>query len=290
MRVLIIGYGYIGTVLARELVRGGHQVYTMRRTEGHCADSELKSAGLIAVRGDITKPESLARLKPDFDTVVNCVAASGGGVDEYRRVYLNGMRNVVDWLKVAPPERFLYTSSTSVYGQTDGSVVDETSATEPTAETARILLQTEQLLLDSAHHQKLNPIVLRLAGIYGPGRGYWLKQFLNGQARIEAGGKRWLNMVHRDDVVAAISALLQQGTPGAIYNVVDDEPVQQLALLEWLATKLRRPLPPEIEIETTANRKRGITNKRVSNRKLKQELGYQFKYPTFREGFGQELG
>ena len=287
MRVLIIGCGYVGMALARELAQSGHEIHAMYRTEGRSAD--LESAGFIPVRGDITQPETLTRLKPNYHWVVNCVSASGGGVDEYRQVYLNGMRNVVEWLNEAPPQRFIYTSSTSVYGQTDGSLVDERSAAEPVAETARTLLQTEELLLEAARQKTLNAIILRVAGIYGPGRGYWLKQFLDGQARIESGGKRWLNMVHCVDVVGAIIAALQQGKSGEVYNVVDDEPVQQLTLFEWLAATLGRPMPPAIEGATTVNRKREITNKRVTNRKLKHELGYEFKYPTFREGFTREL-
>jgi len=287
MRVLIIGCGYIGTALAHELARGGHEVYAMQRTESRYP--ELEAAGLIPVRGDVTEPATLARLKPDYDWVVNCVSAAGGGADEYRQVYLAGMRNVVEWLAAAPPKTFVYTSSTSVYGQTDGSIVVETSVVEPVTETGKILLRTEELLLGAARQKNFNAIIMRLAGIYGPGRGYWLKQFLEGQARLETGGKRWLNMVHRDDVIGAITAALQRGKAGEIYNVADDEPVRQLVLLEWLAATLGRPLPSPVETERATNRNRGITNKRVSNRKLKQELGYEFKYPTFRDGFAQEI-
>src|SRR5207253_1138992 len=112
----------------------------------------------------------------------------------------------------------------------------------------------------------------------------WLNQFLKGEAKIEGRGERFLNMIHRDDVAGAVIAALRQGQPGEIYNAVDDEPVTQLALFQWLSNKLGREMPPSGEAST--NRKRGVTNKRVSNRKLKAELGYQFIYPTYREGFG----
>jgi nucleoside-diphosphate-sugar epimerase len=111
---------------------------------------------------------------------------------------------------------------------------------------------------------------------------------MNGTARLEGKGERILNMIHREDVVGAIVAALRQARPGEIYNAVDDEPVSQLAFFEWLAGRLGRPLPPSGPEDTEA-RKRGVTSKRVSNRKLKAELGYRFKYPTFRDGYLPEI-
>jgi nucleoside-diphosphate-sugar epimerase len=128
-------------------------------------------------------------------------------------------------------------------------------------------------------------VILRVAGIYGPDRGYWLKQFLKDEARIEGKGARILNMIHRDDVVGCIITALKSGRPGEIYNAVDDEPVSQRTFFEWLAGSLDKDLPPSVPEDTEAIRKRGVTNKRVSNRKLKTELGYRFKFPTFRQGY-----
>jgi nucleoside-diphosphate-sugar epimerase len=287
MRVLIIGCGYIGLPLGARLAREGHEVHGMRRTHG--TDAELSSCGVAPLCADITKPETLAKLDARYDWAVHCVSSAGGSAEEYRCVYLDGTRNVLQWLATSPPQKFVYTSSTSVYGQTDGSVVDETSPVEPAAETAKILIETERVLLGAAQRGSLKAVVLRLAGIYGPGRGYWLKQYLNGQARIEGTGDRWLNMVHRDDVVGAITVALRRGGPGEIYNVADDQPVTQLALFEWLSAKTGRALPPLAEAEAIANPKRGLTNKQVSNRKLKHDLGYGFLYPSFREGFAAEL-
>jgi len=248
------------------------------------AEGKLKTIGVTPLQGDITKPEDLARLPRDFDWVVNCVSSSHGNAEDYRRVYLEGMRNLLEWLSIKPPKKFVYTSSTSVYAQTDGSLVTESSPTEPAAETARVLLETEKILMQAAK-QNIPTVILRVAGIYGPGRGYWFKQFLQGEAKIEGDGKRFLNIVHRDDVAGAIIAALEKGRPGETYNVVDDEPVTQLHVYRWLAETSGRDIPPFAELERQGNRKRGWTNKRISNRKLKSESGYQFKYPTFREGF-----
>src|SRR5579859_6870496 len=115
MKVLIVGCGYIGKVLGAELVRQGHQVTGLRRTDS--AHAELRAAGIIPAIADVTRPESLRDLEPGYDWVVNCVSASGGGVGEYERVYLAGTRNLISWISAAPPQKLVYTSSTSVYGQ-----------------------------------------------------------------------------------------------------------------------------------------------------------------------------
>jgi nucleoside-diphosphate-sugar epimerase len=306
MRVLIIGCGYVGLPLGAELAKQGHQVFAVRRSRG--SEKDIQAVGIQPLICDITKPEDLAKLPLSYDWVVNCVASSGGSAEEYRRLYLEGSRNLLEWLSASPPQKFVYTSSTSVYGQTDGSVVTEASPTEPAAETAKILVQTENVLLNAAGTKctvpltpALSPsegaregksfpaVILRVAGIYGPDRGYWFRQFLRGEATIENQGERILNMIHRDDVVGAIMAALKNGPPGEIYNAVDDEPVNQLPFFEWLSKKLGKPLPRFSSEEKNGARKRGLTNKKVLNARLRSELEYQFKYPTFREGYQAEI-
>ncbi|HEX5223020.1 MAG TPA: NAD-dependent epimerase/dehydratase family protein [Verrucomicrobiae bacterium] len=360
MRVLIVGCGYIGLPLGAELVRQGHTVFGLRRTAD---DAELKAAGITPLRADITRAETLIDLPRDFDWVVNCAASGGGDAEAYRQLYLEGNRNLIKWLTgsaaisaassggVSPPgetrggtprelagedarattmrlKKFIYTSSTSVYGQNDGSLVTETDPVSPATETGRILVAAENLLLAAAmsagsagvspassmgtrslpagrqrpqgdwkkgspgHSPHEFPVmILRLAGIYGPGRGHWFKQFLRGEARLEGDGSRFLNMVHGDDVVGAIIAALESDVQlPSVFNVVDDEPVMQRDFFAWLAGQLGKPMPPSVPTDAETNRKRGVTNKRVSNQRLKRGLGYQFKYPTFREGYAVEIG
>jgi nucleoside-diphosphate-sugar epimerase len=283
MRALIVGCGYVGISLAARLAREGHAVDGLRRNAN--ADAEMRALGVNPLHGDITRPDTLRYFRSAYDWVVLCASSTGGDAEGYRRVYLNGTRNLLDWLAPASPQKLVYTGSTSVYGQTDGSAVSEVSPTVPAAETAQVLLQAEALLLAAARAGTVPAVVLRVAGIYGPGRGYWLKQLLEGTAQIEGGGERILNMIHRDDVAGAVVAALRQGQPGEIYNAVDDEPVTQLALFEWLSAQLDRPSPPFVPKTADESRKRGMTNKRVSNKKLKTQLGYSFQYPTFKEGY-----
>jgi nucleoside-diphosphate-sugar epimerase len=282
MRVLIVGCGYVGLPLGAALAALGNEVFGLRRAPWGPAGPEAH--GIKPLAGDITRPEDLALLPAGHDWVVNCVSSSGGGPEEYRSIYVQGTRNLLEWLGARPPKKFVYTSSTAVYGQDDGSVVDETAPTEPVAATARVLVEAENVLLEAVRQRGFPAIIARLAGIYGPGRGHWFKQFLSGQARIQGSGGRILNMIHRDDVVGALIAALKKGRPGQIYNVVDDEPVTQLGCFQWLSGVLGRPLPPPAREGPGTSRKRGPANKRVSNRKLKRELGYTFKYPTFRQG------
>ncbi len=287
MRVLIVGCGYVGLPLGKELVRQGHTVFGLRRSA--LAAEEMQSVGITPLHADITQPETLAKLPRDFDWVVNCTASGGGGADDYRKIYLEGNRNLVSWLAGSPLKKFIYTSSTSVYGQNDGSTVTEKSLVEPDAETSKVLAETEKLLLIAVAERKFPAVVLRVAGIYGPARGHSFKQFLKNEARIEGDGARWLNMIHRDDVIGVIIAALENGKPGEIYNATDDAPVSQLDFFAWLATELNRPMPPTVLADSEILRKRGATNKRVSNAKLRAELNYKFKFPDFRAGYATEI-
>lgn len=283
MRVLIVGCGYIGLPLGTRLHQAGHEVYGLRRSAAN--KSELDRAGIRAVMGDITDPSSLRALPAALDWVVHCVSAGrGGGPEAYDRVYVQGTRNLLTHLAGAPPLKFVYTSSTGVYGQDDGSWVTEASETRPATVTGEILVQAEQLVLNSGRTMGIPAMVLRLAGIYGPGRDYWRRLFLEGNATLDGDGGRFLNMIHRDDVGGAVAAALERGRASEVYNVADDEPVRQRDLFHWLSVRLGKPMPtPGLRGGGTG--KRGVTNKRISNRKLRDELRYVLRYPTFRDGF-----
>ena len=287
MRVLIVGCGYVGVPLGESLRQAGHEVFGLRRTaEGQ---EELSRAGLKPLVGDITQPADLAALPSPFDWVVNTVSSTRGGPEEYRQVYLEGTRNLLDWLAPQPVKKFVHTSSTSVYGQTDCSVVRESSPTHPASPTSQVLVETENLLRDAARTRNFPAVILRAAGIYGPDRGHLFLQYLKNEARIAEQGQRLINMIHRDDLVGLIIAALKNGRPGEIYNAADDEPVAQLHFFRWLSETLGKWLPPFATEEKNSGRKRGLTNKKVSNRKAKIELGYTLKYPSFRQGYTAEI-
>ncbi|MBA3963376.1 MAG: NAD-dependent epimerase/dehydratase family protein [Chthoniobacterales bacterium] len=273
-RVLIAGCGYVGAATAELFQAAGWEV------EGwtHSAESAARlGEKLYVVRPvDISERAAVDAAARKFDAVIHCASSGGGGAADYRRVYLAGARNLMQALR---PARFIFTSSTSVYAQTNGEWVDEESAAEPQHETGRILRETEEFVRENGG------TVARLAGIYGPGRSVLLRRFLSGEARLEGDGGRFLNQVHRDDIAAAFVYLTSLPNDG-IFNVSDDEPITQRAAYAWMAQTLERPLPRTAE--EVAVRKRGASNKRVSNRKLRG-LGWKLLHPDFRSGIAASV-
>jgi nucleoside-diphosphate-sugar epimerase len=272
-RLLLAGCGFVGLATARRFHALGWEVVALTRS----AESAAQLAGEpFAVQAcDILDREALARLG-SFDAVIDCVSSGHGTADDYRRVYLEGAEAL---LAVFPKARFIFTGSTSVYAQNDGSVVDETSPAEPERETGCILRATEERVVAAGGW------VLRLAGLYGPGRWALLRHFLEGVAVIEGDGSRWLNHTHRDDAAGAMAFVLadesRRRVPPGIYNVTDSEPMTQRDAYALMAAHTHRPMPPHGPIDLA--RKRGVTSKRVSNARLRA-LGWEPLYPSIREG------
>jgi len=256
MKLLLIGHGYLGQEIGRVFRERGWEVIPV---------SLSGSDGSLAC--DVGDAEAVRRL-PAADAIVHCAASGRGGADAYRRVYLDGCTNLTGAFPTVP---LLFTSSTSVYAQTDGSVVTEESPTTPERETGQILLDTENLTLSAGG------AVARLAGIYGPGRSVILKKFLSGEAVIEEDGRRFLNQIHRDDAARAVFHLVTTRTAG-VFNVSDSTPLSQLECYEALSRIFSRPLPPSGPRDV--NRKRGWTHKRVSNKRLRV-IGWEPEFPSF---------
>lgn len=285
MRVLILGCGYLGVRVGELLRASGHEVWGTRRSPESA--TELESVGIRPVIFDFGVPESLKQLPDGVEWIVHCASTGRGGADAYRLVFDQGLRMVELWMRNQPLQKFVFTSSTSVYGQVDGSWVDEDSPVSPEPEGARILVQAE---LHARSLQGLGAVVLRLAGLYGAGRGHLLQQLLRREARVEGTGQRWLNMVHREDAARAVVLALEQAPRGEVYNVADNEPVAQVEFLRWLADKTGNPMPQRAEPASGSPRtKRARTHKRVSNRKLRETLGWVLRYPSYREGYREEI-
>ena len=272
--VLIAGCGYVGKALADFLVERNWKVQGWTR----CAPIAAPSSRYDVRAVDISDRAAVAQHADEFDAVVHCASTRGGDLEAYRRLYFDGLRNLVEEFGRA---RVIFTSSTSVYAQTDGSWVTEQSATEPRSETGRILLESEKLALAGGG------TVVRVAGIYGPDRSALLQKFLAGEAVCDLEHDRFLNQVHRDDIVTALELLLdRQSTAGAIYNVVDDEPMLRSDCLRWLAAKLNRPIATGRAAASA--RKRGESNKRVSNARLRG-LGWEPRYGNFKEAMERSI-
>lgn len=278
--LLIAGCGYIGKELARQAMFAGHPVLGLCQSASSA--STLAQQGIPACTADLVDPASLAAVAagwPRETLLVHCAASGrGGGVDAYRRVYYQGMTE----LRAAFPDaaRLLFTSSTSVYPQIDGSWVSEASPALPDRETGRILRATEEETLAAGG------FVVRLAGIYGPGRSVLLKNFLMGESIIDVRLEeprtpdgRWVNQIHRRDAAGALLHVLTLPEPAArIFNASDSTPMLQRRIYEELSGRFSRPLPPEGGPD--ASRKRGWTHKRVSNSRL-CGTGWQPEFPSW---------
>jgi nucleoside-diphosphate-sugar epimerase len=189
-----------------------------------------------------------------------------------REVYLNGLRHVLD--TIPPPERFIYVSSTSVYGQTDGGWVSESSPTEPIEESGRVVLEAEHLL----RAKRPSAIVLRFAGIYGPDRLLRKQALLRGEPLV-GDADRWLNLVHVSDGVDGVLAAEAKAVPGETYHIADDTPVSRRDFYTLLARLL--PAPPAAFDHRPEP---GTPNRRISNRKAREQLGWVPRFPSYREG------
>jgi nucleoside-diphosphate-sugar epimerase len=282
MRVAVLGCGYVGLELARQL-GDDHEVVGVRRSEAGL--EAVEEAGAAAVRADVTDAASLEAV-PDVDTVVFAASSGGRGAAAARRVYVEGLRTVVETFGARrnPPDRLVYTSSTGVYGDHGGDWVVETTPLEPTTAKTEVLAAAERVAREGAPERGIDGAVARFAGLYGPGR-YRLERYLEGPVT-----EGYLNMIHRDDAAGVVRFMLES-TDEELLVAVDDEPVDKWAFADWLADECGVEQPPKrtkaerLEADlSAAARRRVLTSKRCSNDRLR-ELGYEFRYPTYREGY-----
>jgi nucleoside-diphosphate-sugar epimerase len=274
MDTLVIGCGYLGSRVASLWRAAGHRVYVTTRRPA--ATEEFRSKGFEPILCDITRPDTLAF--PKVDVVAYAVALDRATGMAMRDVYVDGLSAVLDHLP--PTRRFVYVSSSSVYGQTDGSWVDEEAPTDPAEPAGQIVLEAEGVLRE----RRPDAMILRFAGIYGPGRWLRRKSIELGETII-GNADKWLNLIHADDGAAAVIAAAERGPTGRVYNVCDDEPVRRRDFYRAMAAALRAPTPTFSEPAADAPlppHERG--NRRLRNRRLHEELGVALRYPSYREG------
>lgn len=297
MRKLIIGCGYVGLTVAREWVEQGHQVFALTRSENNAR--KFTESGIQPVLGDITQPESLEKL-PEADTVLYAVGFDRTSDKSRREIYVNGLESVLKVLQQRT-QKVIYLSSTSVYGQSAGEWVDETSVCEPERENGQICLEAEQLfdqygfLSTSVSQSKAaTAVILRLAGIYGPGRLLARMEQIRAGEPLAGRPDAWLNLIHLSDIVQTIQKCDANVHLEDRYLVSDCRPITRQEYYNTLAQFLKAPeprfeaaIPGEMSRKSTrfnsTERAAGL-NKRCSNRRLRDELGVRFTFPTIAEG------
>jgi nucleoside-diphosphate-sugar epimerase len=296
-RLVVFGAGYIGAEVARQAVARGLRVTALTRNADKAR--ALAAAGVEVVLADLATPEWHEKIEGGADFVLNSVSSGGGGVEGYTRSYVLGMRSVLAWVarEGGAVGTVVYTSSTSVYPQGGGVRVDETASTEGAKESALILLEAEKLLLAAAGlDTEISPIseykprafILRLAGIYGPGRHHLLDQLRGGATELAGRGDHRLNLAHRDDIVAAVWASFAAPTEvaGGVFNVADDGAATKAEVVAWLAARLGVPVP-RFTGEAAAGRRAVVPDRLIANEKIKRVLGWRQAFPTFREGYAE---
>ncbi len=266
-KVLLVGCGDLGTEVAVRLHHAGHEVIGVRKS------ARALPLGMRTLQADVTVPDSLAPIGAEI--IVYCVAATAQTDENYAQHYVEGLRNVLQSQAGPQLKHVFFVSSTRVYGQQTDTLVDE-SVPAIAADFGGVrLLEAELLLADLP----CSSTVLRLSGIYGPGRLY-LVNLAKDPARWPV-ENQWTNRIHRDDAAAFIAYLVAQVSANQsvypLYIVTDDMPVAQYEVLSWLATQMAvqvpgRPMPPVTQ------------GKRLSNQRLRIS-GFELRYPSYQHGY-----
>lgn len=273
-RVLWLGFGDLGQRAAGSLINAGYALRVVSRSE------KPMPLGCEQSLCDVSKPDSLAPLFEEYwDVIVITMSPSDRSRDGYRSTYFNVVQSCLSCLQAQPvlPKALIYISSTSVYGEGHGEIVNESTEAKPVSETAQVLLETENLLRGSP----LRHCILRLSGIYGPDRFRLLQQVYDGNP----GDNGYTNRIHAEDAASVIvfliaRALEDRPLPELLLGS-DNQPVRSDELRYWLAAEMGLA---EGHLNKDIARLRASTNRIIDNRKLR-ELGYEFQYPTYKQGF-----
>jgi len=275
--LVIAGCGDIGTALAHRLRQRGWRVFGLRR------DTSALPEGVEPISADLTCADKPAQWPDKVDYLVYCPAAGNRDAQLYQQLYVQGLEHVLGWLQGSRhlPRHLLQVSSTGVYAQRDGEWVTENSPALPESETGKILLQAEDVALRCGFSSS----VVRLAGIYGPGRNRLIEQVRNGLC-VPAEPPKYTNRIHRDDAAGLLEHLLLEADQGELlapcYLGVDDEPASMYEVAGWLAEQVGTKLLAQ---GPTSGR---VGSKRCSNA-LARESGWAPRYPSYREGYGEML-
>lgn len=276
-QVLIVGCGDLGTALGLRLAQRGWQVTGLRR------DPSALPEGITPLAVDLLKDDKPAEWPARVDYLIYCPAAGNRDAELYQKLYVEGLQRVLGWVAEGrkPLSYLLQVSSTGVYAQSEGEWVTENSPALADSDTAKALIRAEDVALRSG----VPASVVRLAGIYGPGRTRLIEQVRNG-LHVSQEPEQFTNRIHRDDAAALLEHLLLEVEKDELlapcYLGVDDEPASMFEVASWLAQQLGVALSDD---GATSGR---VGSKRCSNA-LARESGWEPQYPSFREGYAAML-
>lgn len=274
MHVLVAGAGWLGAALVRALVARGDRVTAVRRSAERLF--QLEQLGASPLPLDLSMASAVERLPRDLDAVIACQSSRDDLPDAYRAAYVNVNRTLVAAAARAARGGLVYTSSTGVFGQRDGSDVDESTGPAPASATAEALVEAERIVLDAAD-RGVNARLVRLSGLYGPGRYGIVDRVRSGALALGPGDRAWMNFCHLDDAVAFVLAILERGRSGGVYHGSDAQPARRSEVVCWIAERLAID-PPSLSSPS------GGPDRRVLSDRTRAELGVALRYPSFREG------
>jgi nucleoside-diphosphate-sugar epimerase len=284
----MLGCGYVGSAVADQWLSEGKEVWGVSRNRETL--SQVKGAGFHPVVAEVDSDEWHSQVPDSPAIVLNCVSSAGGGVGGYKKSYIGGNQSLLIWARNGNPGKILYTSSTTVYPFVDGRKVSEDDAGGDLAESGEIVMESERMLLEDELVSS-RATVLRLAGIYGPGRHYLLNTLRECKGVLPGRGDFFMNLIFLDDIVSAVQAVVKSPRSGGrVYNVADGNSPTKEELVRWLAERINCPVPtfdPELlgGRRMRVNRAGGSPNRRVCIDRIREEIGWKPGFPSFREGF-----
>ena len=237
---VLIGTGYLGRRLGVRLLAAGYAVRGLTRSPDHAR--ELAALAVAPLLADVTRPETLPPGLEGATHVFHLLGAMRGDEAALRLLHVEGTGHV---LAPLPPSllRYLYVSSTAVYGQTQGEWVDETAICEPTSLIGRLRCETEALILKAHRERGVPAVILRAGSIYRPGSPV-NAQIREGRYRVSTDPAKWMNHIYIEDFLDGLVVAAERGQPGEVYNLVDDEPHPAGAYFAALAEAMGVPPPP----------------------------------------------
>ncbi|MDR3672440.1 MAG: NAD-dependent epimerase/dehydratase family protein [Holophaga sp.] len=273
MHVLVAGCGWLGTAVAAALLERGDRVTGVRRDPGRA--EALRPLGVEPLALDLADPAAADRIPHGVEAIL-ALQAAGAGPEDYRRAYLQANATLLRAAQRLDLAALVYSGSTGVFGQRDGSQVDEATPPAPDSATARVLAEAERLLLGAAG---IPVRIVRLSGLYGPARTGLIGRVRSGALALGPGDGAWMNFCHRDDAVAAILAALDRGRDGAVYHASDARPMRRREVVRLVAEGLGIPPPQAAGTPAVAG-----PDRRISGTRTRTELALELRWPTLGQG------
>lgn len=284
-KALIIGCGYRGMKLAARLQAKGYDIFGMTRSEEKA--QKLASLNIKPVMGDVRDMDAVGTAAAGMNLIYHMLGAMQGEEETLRDIHIEGTLNVISAIEPEHARCYIYESSTAVYGQQAGEWIEEGAPTLPTSRTGKLRVAAESIVRDSIFELELPAVIVRTGAIYRP------ESMVNDKIKknnyvIQTYPRKVMNHIYIDDYLELLSLVPEKAKPGGVYNLVDNEPHPALDYFNAIA-ELMGVQPPPVDFTMPRDEEGCVklmreSNKKVSNKKVKEHFGYTFRFPTYREG------